>query len=141
MVQLRKWMAIASIAWVPVVFPGCGSGEQRIPTYKATGQLLAADGTALPDARVVLHPADATSKAPKPRGTTDADGRFALTTYDTGDGAPEGDFIVTVEQWLRDNPDEPPKNKVPGPWSAQETSKIRVSITKSNNELAPIRLQ
>ncbi len=120
---------------------GCGRGEVRVPTFAASGRLLAADDRPLAHALVVLHPLDANNKAPRPRATTDEEGNFQLTTYETGDGAPEGDFIVTVEQWLRDDPAEAPKNKLPTALSRPDSSTIRVAITKEANALEPIRLR
>ena len=42
-----------------------------------------------------LHP-HAPSQRGKPRGTTDADGKFQLRTYHGGDGAPAGEYTVTI---------------------------------------------
>jgi hypothetical protein len=88
-----------------------------------------------------LHSIDGDATAPKPRATTDLEGKFQLTTYDTADGAPEGSFVVTVEQWLRVDPNEPPKNLLPQALSNKESSGIRVAISKSENTLEPIRLR
>jgi hypothetical protein len=139
--RFRVLQSLVCIAWIAVAFPGCGNGERRVPTYKASGQLLAGDGKAVASALIVLHPVDATNKAPKPRATTDAEGRFQLTTYDTGDGAPDGEFIVTVEQWLRDDPNEAPTNHLHSDLGKPDSSGIRLTIAKSENVLEPIRLR
>ena len=136
-----SWLSFAMLGLPLLMAGGCSRGEVRVPTFAASGGLLAADEQPIANALVVLHPVDASSTAPKPRATTDGDGRFELTTYETGDGAPEGDFVVTVEQWLRDDPNEAPKNKLPGAWSRPDSSSIRVAITKSTNDLPPIRLR
>lgn len=134
-------VALACLSLAVAAFPGCGKGERRLPTYKASGQLLAADGKAVAGALLVLHPVDSNSVAPRPRATTDGEGRFQLTTYDTGDGAPEGQFIVTVEQWFRDDPNEAPTNHLPPDLGKPDSSGIRISIAKSENTLEPIRLR
>lgn len=138
---IRSLLTASVLVWVAVAIPGCGTGERRVATYKASGQLLAPDGGAVASALIVLHPVDAKHTAPKPRATTDAEGRFQLTTYDTGDGAPEGDFIVTVEQWYRDDPNEAPTNHLPPALGKPDSSGIRISIAKSENTLEPIRLR
>jgi hypothetical protein len=47
---------------------------------------------------VVFHPLAAPAeKAPQPLGTTDAGGRFSLTMLKAGDGAPLGEYAVTIE--------------------------------------------
>jgi hypothetical protein len=46
---------------------------------------------------VVFHPKDnADPQAPRPFGTAGADGSFGLTTSRPGDGAPAGEYRVTV---------------------------------------------
>jgi hypothetical protein len=138
--RFRVLQTLTCIAWISIAFSGCGKAELRVPTYKASGQLLAADGKAVAGALIVLHPVDSNSVAPRPRATTDGEGRFQLTTYDTGDGAPEGQFIVTVEQWFRDDPNEAPTNHLPPDLGKPDSSGIRISIAKSENTLEPIRL-
>ena len=135
------WLGLAVLCVPCLMLAGCKQGESRVPTFPASGQLLSANDKPIANALVVLHPVDINSKAPKSRATTDADGKFQLTTYDTGDGAPEGDFIVTVEQWLGDDPNEAPTNKLPGTWSRPESSTLRIAITKATKELDPIRLR
>lgn len=134
-------LGIAYICIPLLVVAGCSRGEVRLPTYAASGQLLSADGQPVPHALLVLHPVNDGATAPKPRATTDLEGKFQLTTYDTGDGAPEGNFIVTVEQWIRDDPNEPPKNHLPPALSKKDSSDIRIAISKSENALEPIRLR
>jgi hypothetical protein len=135
---LLAWLCLS---WALVACPGCGTGERRVPTYKASGQVLSAEGKAVANALLVLHPVDAKTTAPKPRATTDGEGRFQLTTYDTGDGAPDGEFIVTVEQWFRDDPNEAPTNHLPPALGRPDSSSIRISIAKTENSLEPIRLR
>lgn len=138
--RMRGWMVL--VLFFPLGWQiGCRRGEVRVPTFAASGRLLSADDQPLAHALVVLHPVDATLKAPKPRATTDGEGNFQLTTYETGDGAPQGEFIVTVEQWLRDDPNEAPKNRLPSAFSRPDSSKIRIAITQSANALEPIRLR
>lgn len=120
---------------------GCGTREPRVATFMAKGQVVAADGSPIPHVLVVLHPVDHSLDSPKPRGTTDAEGRYQLTTYDTNDGAPEGQFAVTVEQWIRDNPNLPPSNHLPQSFSKTESSGIRILIAKGENALEPIQIR
>ena len=49
---------------------------------------------------VSLHPKNATEGVPNPRATVAKDGSFVVSTYDGNDGAPEGDYVVTV-QWYK----------------------------------------
>lgn len=70
--------------------------SDRPPVFAVTGQVLV-DGKAAPGAMVVCYPKLNVADGPRPKGTVDRKGRFQLTTYEPGDGAPAGDYVVTVE--------------------------------------------
>jgi hypothetical protein len=57
------------------------------------------DGQPAKDCLVFLHRtfADDHPRRVSPYGVTDADGNFAIGSYSVGDGAPEGEYIVTIE--------------------------------------------
>src|SRR5262245_42998497 len=72
---------------------GCG-GEERVKVHPVEGK-LSVSGTPAANARIAFHPLGRPSN-PLPVATTDADGAFRLTTFQAGDGAPEGEYAVTV---------------------------------------------
>lgn len=120
---------------------GCGRGERRVPVFKTSGSVVRADGSAVPNALVVLHVNGPASMVPKPRGTTDEQGRFQLTTYEVDDGAPEGQFTITVEQWIRDDPNLPPSNHLVATLAKPESSGLQVTISQGANEIPPLTVQ
>jgi hypothetical protein len=64
------------------------------------------------NALVVFHPTDKERiNDPKPVATTDAEGRFALTTFSKSDGARPGEYAVTVV------------------WPGQEQKGSKISLT------------
>lgn len=75
-------------------------GMQRDPVFKVTGTLLV-DGK--PESQVAvgcIRPKDGpqpngTSASITPSGLTDADGNFSIGTYESADGAPDGEYILT----------------------------------------------
>ena len=76
---------------------GCGPASPHFesrPTFPVEGRLLV-QGKPEQDLQVFFHPLDA-SQHGIPRGVTDAEGRFQLRTYHDGDGAPAGEYAVTV---------------------------------------------
>ena len=75
------------------------------PTFPVEGTVLIR-GKPAEGVQVFLHPRDVSQRG-KPRGVTDADGRFRLRTYHDGDGAPAGDYTVTVYWPAPYNPDVP----------------------------------
>ncbi len=133
----RAW-GVIGLSCCCVMTVGCGSRESRVPTFAAAGQVVTTEGVPVPHALIVLHAIEGQAESPRPRGTTDAEGRFQLTTYDTHDGAPAGEFVVTIEQWIRDNPNQPAKNHLPENLAKRDASGIRLSIAKGANVLEPI---
>jgi hypothetical protein len=82
---------------------GCGSGggsaADRVPVFPVEGSITL-KGQPMPGAIVTLHPKTPIDKVPSPRAQVDRDGRLKVTTYNGGDGAPAGEYTVTV-QWYK----------------------------------------
>jgi hypothetical protein len=124
------------ISLIPLVFVGCGKGDSRTPTHAVRGKVT--DGSKpLAHAQVVFHPIATTAGTPKPRAKTDANGEFSLTTYDGNDGAPAGQYKVSVEQLLADpkNPDAGPTNRLPAKYADPEKSGLTATVNAGPNEL------
>jgi hypothetical protein len=120
---------------------GC-SGRKSV--YPAHGTVVDAAGKPVAGALVVFHPAGGDSKDPDlPRATTGDDGAFKLTTFDNGDGAPAGNYTITIEV-------RPPKTSpfapesgdlLGGRFAKAEGSPFHFKIeAKSDNALDPIQL-
>lgn len=79
--------------------PGCRSQEgsdTRVKVYPVEGKLDVL-GRPAGNAHVALHHADKDRIGGLcPTGITRPDGTFEVTTYSSGDGAPEGEYVVTV---------------------------------------------
>jgi len=138
MTAVRRTWLCACLA-VVVFASGCGNG--RLKVYPVTGQILV-DGKPADGAFVVFHPQDGGKDAPRPSATTEADGTFRLTTYDTGDGAPAGTYRVTIVWRPR------PKNHLEGDkpdrlkerYAVEANSKITANIEKAATNLEPFQL-
>jgi predicted small lipoprotein YifL len=117
---------------------GCGSkGPVLVPV---TGKVVV-NGKPAEHAVVVLHPVSP-NDLPKPRGTVGADGSFTLTTHTTGDGAPPGEYRVTVEQWLAGTKaDDPPSSRLPPKYAKPETSGLTATVTDAATELKTIEIK
>lgn len=99
----------AAVAAALLFLTSCGGDRDLRKTYPVTGTVTV-DGTPAPAGVVVsLHPQfTETDRLPiHPRGATDDAGRFKITTYNTDDGAPEGEYVVTVEWLQRSGPMSP----------------------------------
>ena len=125
-----------------VVLSGCGRSD-RIPLQPVRGQVFY-DGKPVPHAHVVLHPVEpAGQDAPRPQAQVGADGSFAVSTYEAGDGAPTGEYAVTV-QWLLTsarNQEAPPQNQLPVRYGLASTSGLRLQVRQGEIELPPLHLK
>ena len=115
-----------------------------VAVYPIKGRVVM-DGVALPQASVVLHPVG-NSKLPKgiqPRGIAESDGGFAVETFASADGAPEGEFVATVhllKSVVVDGDSIPGPNLLPIVYSRPETSPFRMTITRETREIAVLEL-
>lgn len=123
-----------------VVLAGCG-GDRRTPVYSVTGKVTDATGRPVAGANVYFHPLNATADTPKPRGTTDASGVFLLTTYDGNDGAPAGEYKVSLERWVTTNPDAGPVNQLPPRYADPDQSGFKATVSAGPNDLQPFQIK
>ena len=88
-----------SLAAAAGLLAGCNSGPDIRKTYPVTGTLTVNGAPADPGILVLLTPQfTETDKYPiHPRGLTMDGGAFKFTTYNSDDGAPEGEYVATVE--------------------------------------------
>lgn len=122
---------------------GCSPQDSgRVPTFPVTGS-ISFQGKPMPGAFVALHPKLPQENVPSPRASVAADGSLKLSTYDGGDGAPQGEYVLTVE-WYKpvkvggDLVSGP--NVVPRKYASPKTSDIVVNVTAQENSLPPIKL-
>jgi hypothetical protein len=131
---------LMSLGLLAVGLSSCSSGDRK-PTFGASGKVLY-ENKPVANATVVLHPVgEAGPDVVKPRGTTKEDGTFTLTTYDGNDGAPAGEYQVTVELWLAGRPDEGPTSRLPAKYARPETSGLTTKVEAGPTELKPIALK
>ncbi len=93
----------------------CGDGRNFPKAYAVKGKVLI-NGQPAPDCQVQLHrtSTDDLSMPVTPQAVTDKNGQFRITSYHLNDGAPEGEYVVTIERRERsglmkqdfDGPDE-----------------------------------
>jgi hypothetical protein len=132
---------------LPAALLATSCGDGRRPVFPVRGQVLY-EGKPTPGALVIFHPLnDPDPLAPRAIARVAADGSFSPTTYGGGDGAPEGEYAVTIswvieidQQTLPKEEQKEPKNLVPDRYSKIGTSGMRIHIHKGPNELEPFRL-
>jgi hypothetical protein len=127
-----------------VLCAGCGASP-GVPCHPVRGQLKQG-GKPLAEALVVFHPLETSpTPFPKPQATADAEGRFELATFESRDGAPAGNYAITVElraprqlgeEIVRDGP-----NILPARYSQPEKSGLTAQVVEGENELATIVIE
>jgi hypothetical protein len=139
MIRARTLVIFASSAFI---LASC-SKDARKPTYPVTGKVVLPGGKVPEHATVVLHPVDDSDpETIKPRGKVVRDGTFTLTTYEGQDGAPAGEYRVTVELWLASGRgDEGPTSRLPAKYARPETSGITATISPGPTDLKPIEIK
>ncbi len=129
---------------------GCGDskGPDKRPARVAFGGTAMLNGAAIEDGLITFHPVGSGSGA---SGKTDSDGKFVMSTYESGDGVIPGEYTVTVvkvgasanaETWVStDDPNyngEPAEvpldlsNKLPPKFEDPKTSGVKVTVTEAN---------
>src|SRR5262249_36760667 len=129
--SIGRLSCATALGCLAVLASSCGEG--RKPVFPVQGRLVDAKDRPAAGALVVFHPAQADPRDPiRPLGRVGEDGRFALTTYKEGDGAPAGEYVITVT-WPapRKTPFEPdPGDQLKGRYANPERSTQRFTVEK-----------
>lgn len=119
---------------------GCAK-EVHKAVYPVHGQVLL-NGKPLADAIVSFH-AQGTQDV-FPTAHTDPEGRFALTSYQNGDGAPQGDYAISLV-CFRSRPvrrgEGHADNVVPPRYASPTSSGLSATVSPGDNELPPLKLK
>lgn len=136
------------LAAVLLLLPACSDSGMK-PTFPVAGQVLY-QGQPAKGAVVSFHPLGDNAQA-KPRilpnADCDADGRFALSTYNQHDGAPTGEYAVTVfwpgpkgKRQAEDEGDEEErgeeKNQLPALYGNKDSTPLRFTVKPGDNPSA-----
>ncbi len=116
--------------------------KERVAVYPVEGAVTF-KGQPMPGAFIVFHPKTPQPNAPAPRAEISKDGALKVSTYDGGDGAPEGEYVVTIEwrKLVKQGPDlVAGPNVVPAKYGRPETSDIVRRVAAGPNNLEPIAL-
>lgn len=121
----------------------CEQGPATKPVFPTQGKILF-EGKPITPATVVFHPVNSAQKE-RPAGKTRQDGVYKLSTYGDKDGAPPGEYIVTVT-WTPainkpDGDSEPGPNKLPTKYSKPETSDLKAKIVEGGNDIETFDLK
>jgi hypothetical protein len=135
----------SAVACCILGFTACAAKKdsREAATVPVTGKLFINNQPAV-EARVTFVP---TGKAndgftPNPYARVEADGSFSLSTYRAKDGAPVGDYAVTVVWTKAESPGgrERGPDLLKGRYAKPQQSPLRVQVVDGKNDLEPFRL-
>jgi len=126
---------------IMLLLAGCANkprGERPFETNPVTG-VVHIDGLPADRVQVDFHPSADSTTIKYPLSTlTDEEGRFSVTTYESGDGVPEGTYTLTF-QWL--DISLAPTDQLKGAYADPKTSEHIVKVVKNQpNDLGVIEL-
>lgn len=135
MQRMRVWKLALGLLLPSVCMLGCGS-EGTAPTAKVTGTVTY-NGTPLEGVNVTFTP-----ESGRPGlGTTDASGKFSVSTFSQGDGAVPGNHVVTITDAAPSVPEPmpgtpeaenytPPEPRFPAKYSNPSTTTFKFEVKK-----------
>lgn len=134
--------AFAWVVCVPLAFAvGCGPNSDGRPARQPTSGRVTYNGKPASGALVMLWPMPVNKtdwQAVKPQGVAGDDGTFHLISYEPGDGAPAGEYAITV-RWS--GPNAPPGPDLLGDRYSDPLKPLRkVTIHEGKNEIPVIEL-
>jgi hypothetical protein len=155
---LRRWvqpipLTIGGIAALVLLYFGFpmrlfGTSD-HLQVFPTRGEITY-HGKPLPGATLFFHPVGVKDPTfPRPHAVVKDDGSFVVGTYNSEDGAPPGEYQVTV-QWFRKSEQELKtevegggrlaQNVLPARFARPETSGLTVHIQEGENRLPPLKL-
>jgi hypothetical protein len=122
-----------------VLLLGCGE-PGRVPTAEVTGTVTY-NGSPAQGAAVTFFPEQGRPAS----GVTDAQGKFSLSTFASGDGAVLGKHTVTIAEAASAEPPpmpgmpgaedyKPPESRFPAKYADQSTTPFSKTVEKGENE-------
>jgi hypothetical protein len=144
----NRWCrGLTVLTWAAAGIGLSGCSETAKPTYPVHGQVMI-EGKPAARALVAFHPVGATGReAVHPAGQADEKGNFTLTTFAAGDGAPPGEYQVTVVCLVptkvrnRNDDETVTRNVLPARYAKAETSQLRATVAKGDNTLQAFTLK
>ena len=121
---------------------GCGRSSETA-VYPVSGKVVV-DGKPAPGVQVAFRPLNKPADLDvNPTATTGKDGSFKLTTRAKDDGAPAGDYKVTLTWTIQDGPNEDPRLRkmLPDSYSGPESTPLKATVQAVPTELAAFELK
>ena len=126
-IDVRPWLCCLAV----VLLAGCGNG--RLPCIPAKCAIKV-DGQPYGPATAIFHRSGDKPEDRRPTASIGADGSGEISTYELGDGIPEGDYKVTVVEGGIGG------SKVARAYANQATSPLQAKVFK-NSDVITLELE
>ncbi len=123
---------------------GCGHDDDTPKVFPVSGRILV-NGRPAPGAELSFHSLSAEDEKKKPFAIADANGSYRPSTRLANDGAPAGDYAVTVVwpkviKGVGGEEDRGP-DQLRDRFSSPQRPAAKVTIIEGDNQLPPIELK
>ena len=130
----------------PALLAGCGSAKLTPPKTVPVSGSVTRDGKPVVGARVKFHPQFKIAKLPfVPYGETGTDGQFVLSTGMSGNGAPKGKYLVSLElPYIGIDPKdglEAELDKLKGEYRDPAKNNWEVTLKDGDNVVEPFQIK
>jgi len=119
------------------VLVGCGS-EGRPKTAPVSGRAVV-NGKAVEGLSLAFHPINQPNNTVAGTARTRADGAFEVTSFLPSDGAPPGEYAVTViwpDRYVTEGGQEyPVGDRLNGAYAKKDSTPLKVTIREGENRL------
>jgi hypothetical protein len=135
--------SLLMVAGLVIVFAAGCSGRKGPKLYPVKGMIYI-NGQPAKDVNVMFTPVTPFEDGLllSPAAATDDDGSFRLTSFDPEDGAPAGEYLVTVIYPMsRFNKNLNGIDRLKGKYSDPKTSGLKATIEPKPNDLPAIQLK
>jgi hypothetical protein len=143
-----------TVAWLfaamifPIAHTGCGKKElPRLTVYPVSGKVFV-DGRPAAHAEVTLRPLtelnEPTKRSMLPFGKVAADGGVKIGSYEADDGAPAGEYAITVT-WplvkIEGGEETSGPDQLGGKYGVLERPAAKITVKEGDNTLPPLNLK
>lgn len=94
---MRRNVFLSLVVLLPVALAGCSGPDRNWKETIPVSGIVMVDGEAAEGVMINFHPSGGmdTEQPTETKGLSSKDGSFKASTYEMGDGAPEGQYQVT----------------------------------------------
>jgi hypothetical protein len=122
---------------MPITAEDTSIRYDRKPTQPVRGTVLL-DGAPVTGAQVVFYALSGKQKTYTGDALTDSDGSFSISTYQANDGAPVGEYAITVvvREPFFDAAGNPGPNRLPAKYATAEATPLHAQVKGGANDFA-----